>query len=487
MDITQAYREQIFVVQSYIINKITSSFEKTLSGADCRLLNEALIALDKTLNYGLFPAHNIVLLEKTYRYGSDATYERLNYFSNYYYAYSEISSSDLDLQQTSLIKVNTSTATMMTRILGFNKGICDLGGSTDDYYVDRMERVFWGIKTILKREQTDIYLPMMYTLVNLCQSLTEYLFSKDNQYRNKATRLLQEANSKLEGLIKVKQIQEILSSNLQLRLFFLVQKSRILKALSVDQELSPIYISELPNMRTEQKLRILSTLFYLNRDNFTSLFELNFEFIYMDIQRSTVGLNNFLFLECLSSYFISKPLSEEIELNLNSLNKEKIEVSDHFKCIFNNYEESHAVSISKDEINLLIGYNDEILRNKVSKMILGVDKAILERERQKPHGGFEISDMEVRIKLGKESYFLCIPFKSGQEIASNTVPESIAYQIFRPFIHFDKTIVIFITAKRCSQNLMNYIKRMQDKLKWGIAVLENEELAKLLKVNGMLN
>jgi len=34
---------------------------------------------------------------------------------------------------------------------------------------------------------------------------------------------------------------------------------------------------------------------------------------------------------------------------------------------------------------------------------------------------------------------------------------------------------------------MNYIKRMQDKLKWDIAVLENEELAKLLKVNGQLN
>lgn len=95
--------------------------------------------------------------------------------------------------------------------------------------------------------------------------------------------------------------------------------------------------------------------------------------------------------------------------------------------------------------------------------------------------------MEIPIKLNNERFFLCMPFKSGLEIPSKTVPENISYQIFRPFIHFDKTVVIFITAKRCSQNLMNYIKRMQDKLGWPIAVIENEELAKLLKVNGELN
>jgi hypothetical protein len=155
--------------------------------------------------------------------------------------------------------------------------------------------------------------------------------------------------------------------------------------------------------------------------------------------------------------------------------------------IFNNYEKSHKEAISKEDMELLLNYNDELLRTKLANTIIGVDKGILERERQKPHGVFEIADMELRIRLNQESYFLCMPFKSGIEIKTPTVPETISYQIFRPFIHFDKTIVIFVTAKRCSQSLMNYIKRMQDKLGWGIAVLENEELAKLLKANGQLN
>lgn len=34
---------------------------------------------------------------------------------------------------------------------------------------------------------------------------------------------------------------------------------------------------------------------------------------------------------------------------------------------------------------------------------------------------------------------------------------------------------------------MIYIKRMKFELSWGIAVLANDELAKLLKVNGQLD
>lgn len=34
---------------------------------------------------------------------------------------------------------------------------------------------------------------------------------------------------------------------------------------------------------------------------------------------------------------------------------------------------------------------------------------------------------------------------------------------------------------------MNYIKQLQSKLGWNIAVIENEELAKLLKQNELLN
>jgi hypothetical protein len=122
----------------------------------------------------------------------------------------------------------------------------------------------------------------------------------------------------------------------------------------------------------------------------------------------------------------------------------------------------------------------------VSQLIIGVDPVILQREARKPHGGFEIADMELPLRLGDQEIRLCIPFKSGQEIKQNSVSEQIAYQIFRPFLHFRNCAVVFITAKKCSQNLMNYIKRMRDQLGWSIDVIEDQELAKLLKVNGLL-
>jgi hypothetical protein len=94
--------------------------------------------------------------------------------------------------------------------------------------------------------------------------------------------------------------------------------------------------------------------------------------------------------------------------------------------------------------------------------------------------------MEIQITFGGQRTFLCIPFKTGQEIKSNVVPEDVIYQILRPFANFDNCIVIFITAKKCSQPLINYIKRIQGKYGWPIAIIQADELAKLLKINGFL-
>jgi hypothetical protein len=79
-----------------------------------------------------------------------------------------------------------------------------------------------------------------------------------------------------------------------------------------------------------------------------------------------------------------------------------------------------------------------------------------------------------------------MPFKTGVEIKNDTVSVDYAHQILRPFVHFDNCVVIFITAKRCSQALMNYIKQFKDKWHLYIEVIENEELAKLLKANNLL-
>jgi hypothetical protein len=110
----------------------------------------------------------------------------------------------------------------------------------------------------------------------------------------------------------------------------------------------------------------------------------------------------------------------------------------------------------------------------------------IEREMKKPHGVFEISDMELKIKVNGDMGYLCMPFKTGQEIKSGSVSVDVFYQLLRPFFHFSNCAVVFITAKSCSQNLLNEIKRANEKYSFAIEVIENEQLAKLLKLNGQL-
>ncbi|WP_316831339.1 hypothetical protein [Pedobacter aquatilis] len=488
MEIKQLFSEQISIVQNLLLDKISASSQKgTLSNFESRFINEALVTVDKVLDCGFLESHDRIILEKSYRYGYDIVHERLNYYSNYYYSYADIAKGDINSQQGAFLKINADTSTMLSTILGFNRRICGIGGSTDDYFVERMPRVLWAIQFILKNKLSEIYLPALYVLINLEQVLSEYLFCSDQQYKSKSKELLNEVESLINQIVSTDDGNDILVTNLQLSSFLTTQKIRTYNALAKDLNLVITDITEIPELKTEHKLRILTSLFQLNREQFVNLFESNLSNLEQDIYRSKPGLNNILFLQCLSYYCYLKPQFNEIELNLNPLTNGKIDITNNLKNIFNQYEESHKETVNEAEMNLLLGYNDETLRTKLANTIIGVDKGILERERQKPHGVFEIADMELRVRLNQENYFLCMPFKSGIEIKSPTVPEAISYQIFRPFIHFDRTIVIFVTAKRCSQNLMNYIKRMQDKLGWAIAVIENEELAKLLKVNGQLN
>lgn len=88
------------------------------------------------------------------------------------------------------------------------------------------------------------------------------------------------------------------------------------------------------------------------------------------------------------------------------------------------------------------------------------------------------------------SVMVCFPIKSGQEIKSDSVPESVAYQVMKPFIHlYGDCVVIFITAKKCSQPLGNYIKKLQtiQNPPLPIDVLQNENLCKIFKFYKLLD
>ena len=211
----------------------------------------------------------------------------------------------------------------------------------------------------------------------------------------------------------------------------------------------------------------------------------------------TLAINNPIVSKLITEERTAQLKNEEFFINSakqqanNLLNKKVIEVVpklDHFlQETFNGYIEIVEQEINKKDIHRLLNYNDEELRSRLVSMLKGVNPIIARRESEKPHGPFEISDMEVVVIFNDEERRLCTPVKSGREITSKTVPEYILYQIIRPFLYFPNGIVVFITAKPCSQNLHNDLKLARDNVGFAVEVIQHEELCKLLKINGLLN
>jgi len=479
--------KQIRELQNFLIDKVTKAESgASISNQEVRLINEALSSLSFIIQNTNIEPHQKVILQKTYRIALDVAYEKLFYYSGYYYSYGKISKGELHEQQESFFQININTATMISVIEGYNNGTTGIGGSTDNYYAERMPRVLWALEYVLKHSLYELYIPCLYVIYNLSQSLSLYLESGHKEYIDKAKTLLDsiiELQSRFHSLDAIKQL---LSENVQLNVFRVYQNWKQESVLGKGITSINIEIQNFESFKGENSLRILSSLFFLDKEKFIALFEFKYDQIVSEISKQRIGLNNFLFVKCLSQYLFFEG-NEPIEFDLNPLKKGDIDFSKYINEIFKDYQLSADVVLIDDDLSRLINYDDDTLREKVAKTILGVDKHILNRESKKPHGVSEISDMEIPIRLEKELYYMCMPFKSGREISGNTVPVGISYQIFRPFLHFDNCVVVFVSAKRASQNLMNYIKRMQSKLGWNIAVIENEELAKLLKQNGLLN
>lgn len=479
--------KQVRELQNFLIDKVAKAESGVnVSNQEVRLINEALSSLSFIIQNLNVEPHQKVILQKTYRIALDVAYEKLFYYSAYYYSYQKISKGELHEQQESFFQINVNTATMISVIEGFKNGTTGIGGSTDNYYAERMPRVLWALEYVLKNSLEELFIPSLYVIYNLSQSLSLYLESGHKEYVKKANELLDailELQSKFHSIESIKQI---LSENVQLDIFRIYQNWK--QECVLDKEKTPINIevSDFKAFKAENSLRVLSSLFFLDEEQFVSLFEEKYAQIISEISKQRVGLNNFLFVKCLANYLFLKG-NEQIELDLNPLKKGNLDFSKYINDVFKDYQQSASITLADGDLSRLLNYDDDTLREKVSETILGVDKHILNRESKKPHGVSEISDMEIPIRLEDEPFYMCMPFKSGREISGNTVPVGVSYQIFRPFLHFDNCVVVFVSAKRASQNLMNYIKRMQSKLGWNIAVIENEELAKLLKQNGLLN
>ncbi len=163
-----------------------------------------------------------------------------------------------------------------------------------------------------------------------------------------------------------------------------------------------------------------------------------------------------------------------------------VNMGDFLISTFKGYADIPNMVLDDSEITQLQQLDDSQIRSALAKLINGVNPVLAQREANKPHGPHEISDMELAVQYGENIYRLSMPVKSGIEIKCSAVPVEIAYQIIRPFLSFPDGVVVFVTAKPCSQLLHNYIKAANDILGLPIEVIEHHELGKLLKINGLL-
>lgn len=154
---------------------------------------------------------------------------------------------------------------------------------------------------------------------------------------------------------------------------------------------------------------------------------------------------------------------------------------------FKNYESSAEVTLTGAELERLDRMSDSKLRKAVAEILIGVDKHQVRREARKSHGPAELADIVVDVTFDGDIYSLCLPFKTGREMRSRTsVPENVVYQIWRPHMFLGRSIVVFITARPCSQFLLQDIRQSKDRMGWPISVIEHETLARLLKANDRL-
>jgi hypothetical protein len=111
-----------------------------------------------------------------------------------------------------------------------------------------------------------------------------------------------------------------------------------------------------------------------------------------------------------------------------------INMGEFLQKTFRGYSEIATTTLDNQELSKLYSLNDKELREAIAFILNGVNPVVAQREAKKPHGPYEISDMELVVQHGNEIYRLSMPFKSALEIKEDSVPVSVAYHSW--FGHF---------------------------------------------------
>ena len=451
-------------------------------------LAEFELLLDDFIEMGKFDAVDYVVLKRISGQIGDKL--RLDnvifYYSSFHYFYNAVyHNNDFKYLYSKIYQINIQICIMRIQI----RHNYITGCSEDDYYFkERGKELLDAIAIIaIRGDKGEDYNPVLYLLLNYIQSLLEYRNGANGVYASNVDILIERGIQIIKKfLMEFESIKLQVKNNVKIRLF--IEKINYMynqyKGVSVEKIVKRVSKIEMGNISIN-KVWGMNSLFDIDVEMFSEKFNSEmdcYEEIYEDSK--IVYLKNYI-------RWLAINENNKFELlKLPSVSNDDEEDNTWFNLddYFNGYDKSYGVIINDKDIAKVNSYNDEVLRQKLARLIINVDKNTLERESKKPHGPLEIADMELPVRpcLKSSTYYLCIPVKSGVEI-QNKVGEQITYQVIRPFTYFgNKAIVIFISAKEATEAFYNFVKRAKANLNFDIYVIDGKALVKLLKYNKMI-
>lgn len=373
-----------------------------------------------------------------------------------------------------------------------------LSDSLGSTFMERLKELISADCKIIDSKDPDFF---KLSLINLCTAnsvLTDYvnLTEASKEQKDLAKKYMELSNVSLKkAFIET----EITDENINLLLYAYLVICNIAEILTYNvdnlkgkyDETASLFEKQISNLRAYTIILSLCNLHYLDNEKFRVIFDKVFE----NLSTKVDWVNRPFYIKMILLYLRDIELSMEIIPLKVYPNFEFVNVDEVIQKLFPRYfSNNNPPAVNDSDLAILMNYDDSEIRTKLahifeqSQYLSENQKGQLVEEASKPHTGSEISDFEVCIG---EDYpnivYACLPIKSGREIKTPSVSETYAYQIMKPFIHLNKKcVVIFITARRCSQALDTYIKKLKAMYRFPIAIIQEAYLCSIFKFYGQL-
>lgn len=357
------------------------------------------------------------------------------------------------------------------------------GNSDDIYFFQRgYQDLLRGLKNLAVYSPNSLNIvPAYYVLLNYTQTVIEFMKKGQSIKQINLKNISEEIVSTIKEYKKF--LDTTLSENIQLRCFDMYVSEQMNLFLGSEFLIDyTIFVDLIRDQKYKNKFWLYHNLLKANID---VRMEFNRDIDILEMQKFNSYRDQIIYV---TNYFKANP-DVKFELSVEpfdqayaSYNRNWFRLDDYFM----NYDAINSIKISERDILTVENMNDYELRQCVSKIITKIDKNIVRREANKPHGAYEISDMELPIFHAKNTIYLCMPFKTGIEIKDKVGVQHL-YQISRPFIELgDKSITVFISAKDGTEIFHNEIKKMNALSFFRIETIMGETLVKLLKANSLI-